>query len=299
MLPFTVGLPLSVLIGPAAVAFATPALAAKHQTSAHTKHTTPHTRTIARHKSPATPHPAIIAPQKSVVLKTRPGHAATVAHAAADKPMIVIDPGHGGKDSGAIGCTGVYEKTIALQTALTLRHQLLATGRYRVALTRTSDHFVSLANRVAFARSHHAALLISIHANASPDPHTHGASVFVRTPQANADAITSVAGGPKASRGIAHALDGKPPESSLLQTAIIDSLNDDIPMVENPARNAHLFVLRERDIPGVLIEMGFLSNHHDESLLKQPKYRLTIANAIRDAVDDYYNAMQHPDAVKA
>jgi N-acetylmuramoyl-L-alanine amidase len=278
------------------------ASATRHHTTATTVHVHPHARKVAKRKQPDANNAAVMAPRRAVAARARSGQTATSSKhrtVVDEKPLIVIDPGHGGRDSGAIGHSGLYEKAVALETALTLRRQLLATGHYRVAMTRTTDVFVSLAHRVAFARSHHAALLISIHANASPDPRTHGASVFVRTPQANDDAITSVVGGPGASRGIANALDAKPhPNSTLLQTAIIDSLNDDVRMVESPARNAHLFVLAERDIPGVLVEMGFLSNQHDEALLKRPKYRLTIANAIRDAVDDYYAALQHPDALR-
>jgi N-acetylmuramoyl-L-alanine amidase len=111
--------------------------------------------------------------------------------------------------------------------------------------------------------------------------------------------ITHVANGPGVSRGIANALAPKPrPGSALLQYTMIDNLDDDVRMVAHPARQGHLYVLAERDIPGVLVEMGFLSNRHDEALLKEAKYRLTIADAIRDAVDDYYAALKHPGALQ-
>ena len=97
----------------------------------------------------------------------------------ASRPLIVIDPGHGGRDPGAIGTTGTSEKTITLAAAQELRRQLEATGRYRVALTRTGDRTVSLAQRLAFARSHDADLLIAIHADASHNHRARGASVYV------------------------------------------------------------------------------------------------------------------------
>jgi N-acetylmuramoyl-L-alanine amidase len=306
--------------------FLSPAAAAQHRTSFHRAHPKPRSAThspaarrrVVAHKSRST---------RRVVIKARPrsnrivvGHQA-VRHVAtrhvganrrvatlhkiakhrvvaAAKPLIVIDPGHGGKDPGAIGRSGVYEKTIALKTALTLRTQLLATHRYRVALTRTTDVFVPLARRLAFARSHHAALMISIHANASPDPKAHGASVFVRTPVANDDRITKVVTGATNGDNIASALTPRP-GSLLLQSAMINSLDDDITMVDTPARDAHLFVLRSQSIPSVLVEMGFVSNRQDERLLKQAKYRCTIAKAIRDAINDYYAAIAHPGAITA
>ena len=95
------------------------------------------------------------------------------------RPLIVIDPGHGGRDPGAIGTTGTLEKTITLAAAQELRRQLEATGRYRVAVTRTSDRAVSLAQRLAFARSHDADLLIAIHVDASHNHSARGASVYV------------------------------------------------------------------------------------------------------------------------
>ena len=113
---------------------------------------------------------------------------ATVAHATGQvrpgnnlhsRPLIVIDPGHGGRDPGAIGTAGTLEKTVTLAAAQELRRQLEATGRYRVALTRTGDRTVSLAQRLAFARSHEADLLIAIHADASRNHRARGASVYV------------------------------------------------------------------------------------------------------------------------
>jgi N-acetylmuramoyl-L-alanine amidase len=189
--------------------------------------------------------------------------------AADHLPLIVIDPGHGGADPGAIGGSGTLEKSVTLATALDLRRVLLATGRYRVALTRTKDRSVSLANRLAFERSHDADLLIAIHADAAHDRQARGASVYVRD-----DAAAPLA----ASAG--------------LQASMVDQLADDVRMVPAPARSAHLYVLADHSIPSVLVEMGFLSNRRDENLLRQPHHRHVVAEAIKDAVDDYFAASQ-------
>ncbi len=221
---------------------------------------------------------------------------------AAARPLIVIDPGHGGPDSGAIGVTGTLEKRVTLATALKLKHLLKATHRYRVAMTRKTDVFIPLAGRVAFARAHQASLFISIHANASPDRSAHGATVYVR-PRQQGSKVTHLAAQPGNTTGIADALAGpKPPaapSSAWLQYTMIDNLDDDIQMVDTPAQQAHFYVLGATGIPSVLLEMGFLSNRHDEKLLNTAQYRAVIAAAIRDAIDDYFEELQHPDATKA
>jgi len=214
--------------------------------------------------------------------------------AAADKPMIVIDPGHGGRDPGAIGRSGTLEKDVTLKTALELKRQLLATGKYRVSLTRTSDKFVSLAGRVAFARKHDADLFIAIHADSSKNHKAHGASVYTRSDQSGT--TRRVAATPGNSTAIASTIaksDPAPrPGSASLQDTLIDNLQDDIRMVVEPSRQARFYVLRARRIPSVLLEMGFLSNRRDEALLKRAKHRSVIARSLRDAINDYFAHLQ-------
>src|SRR5882757_5067426 len=93
-------------------------------------------------------------------------------------PLVMLDPGHGGKDPGAIGYSGTYEKHVALATALELRRQLQSDGRYRVELTRTTDVFIPLDDRVERAQRHGAALFVSLHADALTDHSVRGASVY-------------------------------------------------------------------------------------------------------------------------
>lgn len=206
------------------------------------------------------------------------------------KPLIVIDPGHGGHDPGAIGVSGTQEKTVTLAIGLELRQALQATGRYRIALTRTRDTTVSLSDRLNFARDHEADLLIAIHADASPDRHTRGASVYV----GSGGAVRTVAVKPAGQ--IAQALSQEEPPagatSAWLQYSMIEQLADDVRMAAAPARAGHLYVLGARNIPSVLLETGFLSNRKDEALLKQPAHRQVLVRAIRDAVDDYFDGMK-------
>jgi N-acetylmuramoyl-L-alanine amidase len=213
----------------------------------------------------------------------------------ASHPLIVIDPGHGGRDPGAIGARGTLEKTITLSTALELRRALKATGRYRVALTRTHDDTVGLAGRLAFARKHDADLLIAIHADASPDHHARGASVYINSGHHNTVHLTANSG--DAAR-IANALSAPQtspePGSAWLQYTMIEQLADDVRMVVTPARAAHLYVLASYTIPSVLLEMGFLSNRQDEVLLRQAAHRRVIVQAIKDAIDDYFAGIKAP-----
>jgi N-acetylmuramoyl-L-alanine amidase len=210
----------------------------------------------------------------------------------ASLPLIVIDPGHGGRDPGAIGVSGTLEKTITLATALELRRLLAATGRYRIVLTRTGDRTVSLASRVDFARRHDADLLIAIHADAARNRHARGASVYV----SSGDVTTHLPAGRGDSGRIARALSVPEPQpepsSAWLQYSMIEQLADDVQMVVAPARAAHFYahfyVLRSRKLPSVLLEMGYLSNRKDEALLRQAAHRRVLAQAIKDAIDDYF-----------
>jgi N-acetylmuramoyl-L-alanine amidase len=115
-------------------------------------------------------------PPKPLHERTRPASRASRRQRTAPKPLIVIDPGHGGRDPGAVGVLGTLEKTIALTVARELRRALLATGRYRVVLTREGDVSLTLQARLAFARRSRAALLVSLHADSAPG--ARGASAY-------------------------------------------------------------------------------------------------------------------------
>lgn len=234
--------------------------------------------------------------QTQVRHATRPGRRIWTSAPRQDevKPLIVIDPGHGGVDPGAIGLSGTLEKTVTLATALELRRLLVASGRYRVALTRTGDRSVSLANRLAFAQGHDADLMIAIHADASPDRHARGASVYVRSGEKTTRLGTGAGSANQIAEALATPTPRAEPGSAWLQYSMIDQLNDDVRMVAMPARTAHFYVLASRDIPSVLLEMGFLSNRQDEALLKRPEHRHVLVEAIKDAIDSYFAGIRGP-----
>jgi len=215
-------------------------------------------------------------------------------------PLIVIDAGHGGRDGGAMGVTGLLEKDVTLATALDLQQQLRRQGRFRVALTRTTDAGVSLARRVARARRLKPALFVSIHADASADRKARGASVYIRADTASGAEITRLPANSANAGAIGHALSQgvlqQPVGSALLQYAMVKQLGTDIGMVRDPAREAHLYVLGTVGVPSVLVEMGFLSNPHEEHLLRATRYRRIISTAIRDAIGDYFKEMAGPQA---
>jgi N-acetylmuramoyl-L-alanine amidase len=236
-----------------------------------------------------------------------PRAAAQSRGARAPLPLVMLDPGHGGKDPGAIGLSGTYEKHIALATAQELRRQLLATKRYRVELTRSRDVFVALEERVNIARRRGAALFVSIHADALPDASVRGASVYTLAETASDRQTAALAlRENSADRFGTPNFQGTPPDvarilislvrqetrvgSTRMARSVVRSLGQDVPLLPNPARHAGFMVLKAADIPSVLVELGFMSNKTDEAALRRPAHRTTLATAMRRAVDAYFAA---------
>ncbi len=214
---------------------------------------------------------------------------------------IVIDAGHGGRDPGAIGVAGTREKDVVLHSALMLRDALRPRG-YDVALTRDTDTFVELENRVRFARDQHADLFISVHADASPNRETTGASVYTLSDSGANRAQNMMAsqnwnldlGDTRESlaRDILVDLAQRETTNRSAQFAqvVIPKLAQVAPLVRNTHRSAGFFVLLAPDVPAVLIETGFLSNATDERRLADPRARERMAEAMAQAVDAYFAA---------
>ena len=219
-------------------------------------------------------------------------------------PLVVLDPGHGGRDPGAIGASGTQEKRIALAAALELRRVLEAEGRCRVALTRTRDVFVPLAERVRFAQSRNAALFLSIHADALDDASVRGASVYTLAERASDPLAERVARNEnRADRFAGPAFEGVTPEVARILIALVRretlngsarmardavaSLRQSVVMLPNSHRFAGFVVLKAPDVPSVLVEMGFLSSRADEALLRQAAHRRKLAVAMAEAVHRY------------
>jgi N-acetylmuramoyl-L-alanine amidase len=225
-------------------------------------------------------------------------------------PLVMLDPGHGGKDPGAIGYSGTYEKHVALAAALELKHQLEASGRYRVELTRTKDVFIPLDDRVERAQRRGAALFVSMHADALSDHSVRGASVYTLA-QTASDAQTAAlartensadrfigrqwqAASPAVSHILASLVRQETRTGSVrIARSLVGSLDQDLPMLQNPDRHAGFVVLKAADIPSVLVEMGFMSNPRDEAALRKPDHRKLVAQAMHRAVDAYFVGLGH------
>lgn len=236
----------------------------------------------------------------------RPKHAAP-----ATAPLVMLDPGHGGKDPGAIGVSGTFEKHVALASAQELRRQLLAGGRYRVELTRVGDAFIPLEERVAIAQRHGAALFVSMHADALTDHAVRGASVYTLATTAS-DAQTAALARREnaADRFAGPEFRNTSPEvakilaslvrqetrvgSARLAHSLVGSFSGNLPLLENPSRHAEFVVLKAADIPSVLVEMGFMSNREDEAALRQAQHRAHVATAMRRAIDAWFAQAQPP-----
>ena len=222
-------------------------------------------------------------------------------------PLVMLDPGHGGKDPGAVGVSGTFEKHVALATARELQRQLEMGGRYRVELTRSRDVFIPLAERVGHAQRRGAALFVSMHADALPDHSVRGASVYTLANTAS-DAQTAVLAQREnsADRFLGTEFHDTPPEvarilaslvrqetrtgSARIAHTLVQSLDRSLPMLPNPARHAGFQVLKAADMPSVLVEMGFMSNAQDEAALRKEAHRKLVAEAMKRAVDGWFLA---------
>jgi N-acetylmuramoyl-L-alanine amidase len=221
--------------------------------------------------------------------------------------VVVLDPGHGGVDPGAISPHGIYEKNLTLPTARELARQLEATGRYRILLTRRGDSFVSLRERVARARANRAELFLSIHADALPDSAMRGLSVYTLSDEASDRATAALAIRENTDDFIAGVhLSHRPRQigailldlarrqtdnsSLILARTIVEELGRTVKLLETPHRAAGFAVLTAPDIPSALVELGCLSNPADERLLQQRTYQQRLAHGLARAIDDYFAA---------
>ncbi|MCA4920478.1 MAG: N-acetylmuramoyl-L-alanine amidase, partial [Roseomonas sp.] len=217
-------------------------------------------------------------------------------------PLVVIDPGHGGYDPGAIGRRGTEEKRLTLAAAQALRRNLQEGGKCRVAMTRERDEFISLADRVAFARTREAALLISLHADSAPG--AKGASVYTLAETASdplSEALAQRENNADLAGGLT--LPSVPPEvqaillSLMRQETLGDSarfarvavreLTRAVDVLPKPRREAGFIVLKAPEVPSVLVEMGFLSDPGDEAALRKPEHRALIAASLARAVETW------------
>ena len=222
------------------------------------------------------------------------------------RKVIALDAGHGGVDPGAIGTKGTREKDITLAFAREVRRQLMATGRYRVFMTRNEDTFIRLRDRIVKARDAKADLFLSIHADSMENSKTRGASIYTLSETASdaeAAALAQRENRADIIAGINLAAENKEVVNILIDLAQRETMNHSaafaavlvrelgqhtLLLPNRPHRFAGFAVLKAPDVPSVLLELGYLSNRKDEMLLKRPHYRSKVAASIVRAIDAYF-----------
>lgn len=218
------------------------------------------------------------------------------------KKVIVIDAGHGGKDSGALGANAL-EKEVTLATAKALKARLEKTGRYQVVLTRETDTFVPLEGRVQIARRADADLFISLHADSGPDVSTRGASVYTLS-EKGADRVGLVldkndwlmkANLPGRDRAVSQILldlsqRATKNRSATFAQLLLANVGEETALLRRSHRDAGFFVLLAPDVPAVLLEMGFITNPEDEAFLTNKASRARLVDAVGDSIEAYFSA---------
>jgi N-acetylmuramoyl-L-alanine amidase len=227
---------------------------------------------------------------------------------ADSKKVIVIDPGHGGIDSGTNGVNGLMEKDLVLAEGLRLATILKQRG-YNVHMTRDSDVFIPLRERVAIGRQYRADLMISLHADSNPDADVSGLSIYTLNDGRSDREAAALAKRENQSDVIAGVdlTNNNPVAPILIDLAQRDTINKSSRFAEtaltrlggttdllarSPHRSASLAVLVAPDVPAVLIELGYLSNDSDAAQMNTDRWRAKVATAIADAVDGHFQTRQ-------
>ncbi|MDX1711150.1 MAG: N-acetylmuramoyl-L-alanine amidase, partial [Rhodovibrionaceae bacterium] len=225
------------------------------------------------------------------------------------RPTIVIDPGHGGVDPGAIGVSGIYEKDLVIEYARELKRQLEATGRFNVAMTRDKDIFIRLRDRIAIAQQYDGDLFVSLHANTHKSRNIRGASVYTLSENSSdAEAAALAAKENKADVIAGVDLSDKPEVVSqiLIDLAQRETMNtskvfandlvSELGQVTKLLRNTHRFagfaVLKSPNIPSVLVEIGYMTNPQEERMLGTPAHRKKVMRALVRAIEKHFEQQQ-------
>ena len=243
----------------------------------------------------------------------KPAMSPAMRAASMYKPVIVIDPGHGGDDTGATK-NGAVEKNVVLAFSLKLRDKLNATGRYKVLLTRDTDVFVELNERREFAERNQAALFIAVHADYTGRTSARGATIYSlrenvanelkRSAQGQVSdnvlsaqelaAVQKVEADVGAIRAILSDLAKREVETtkdrtSVFARSVVSYMGETTNMMDNPDRSAAFVVLKSAQVPSVLIELGFVTNETDAELLKSDSWREKVSGSILTAIENYFS----------
>ena len=232
---------------------------------------------------------------------------ATRDEKADPRPLVVLDPGHGGIDNGTRASSGELEKSIVLEFSLMLREQIEKTGKYRVVMTRSDDTFVPLAERVNLARARQAWLFVSIHADALArgDGDAQGATIYTLSETASDAASARLAENENRADAIAGLdLSAEPDDvadilidlarretktfSVQFARGLVTEMRNATRLHKDPLRSAGFRVLKAPDVPSVLVELGYVSNRGDLKSLTSEAWRNRTAASIAKAIDTYF-----------
>ena len=225
------------------------------------------------------------------------------------RPVIVLDPGHGGIDNGTAAPSGENEKDLVLAFAKSLRERIEKSGKYRVVMTRDDDTFIPLAERVKVAREHAAALFVSIHADALPkrEGEAHGATIYTLSDRASDAEAEKLADSENKADAIAGIdLTEEPTEvadilidltqretrafSSRFAKVLMQEMKTVARMHKHPLKSAGFRVLKAHDVPSVLVELGYVSNKNDLHNLVSPDWRDKTAGSVNAAIDAFFGS---------
>lgn len=227
------------------------------------------------------------------------------AKRADGRRVIVIDPGHGGIDPGAVGVSRTKEKDVVLAFSRALRDRLKGNKNYEVVLTRDTDTFLSLKQRVAVARENQADLFIAVHADTVRGRSVRGATLYTlseKASDAEAEALAQKENRADIIGGMDLATENQDVTDILIELAQRETKNHSMffarkaatqlqlvtHMTGKPTRSAGFVVLKAPDVPSVLLELGYLSNRSDEALLTSPKWQTEVTQAMAKAIDAYF-----------
>jgi N-acetylmuramoyl-L-alanine amidase len=211
--------------------------------------------------------------------------------------LVMLDPGHGGADPGAVGTHGTQEKDVTLDIAHEVARRLADHHGVTARLTRSDDRFLALDDRVALTRKVGADLFVSIHADSAPNADARGLSAYTLSSKASDGFASRLAhqenqadrfGGlnPKGNRKVVQDilldLTARHTRNASLfaRKTLVRGLAKDLRLLENPMRSANFAVLKAPDVPSLLVETGFLSNPQDEDILRNPEARHRVARAL-------------------
>ena len=225
------------------------------------------------------------------------------------RKTIIIDPGHGGKDPGTSFPKVVSEKDIVLRFSRILKKHLSRNNNYRIFLTREDDSFVSLSDRVNFAKSKNADLFISIHADASSSSSTKGFSVYTLSDKGldkEAEKLAAIensyamansrynsnylrnARNPSDFVNYQRKLKNNRFKSTKFASTLTSRVKSKTPLLNNPLRSAGFAVLKSDEFPSVLVELGFVTNEFDRKNLRSGNWLQTISSQFVSAINEYF-----------